>query len=224
MDGMMGQLGELVLAAGVIGTAAFGIVDGLKWLWIGRLGFGQIKNRLGALTSALQNAYGPDALDLLEAQYRNGRTKGDLPKTLRRGVRIGLTPTNAENLAEHVGTVDGGELKAIATSIAEGISLDSSQRGILGRYELAVDARLDAALGLAEQSYKSGARLHAAGIAVVLALLAATTLGTAVDGQMTWELMIKAFIVGIAAVPLAPIAKDVAKALQSANKAFRLKR
>ena len=49
MDGMMGQLGELVLAAGVIGTAAFGIVDGLKWLWIGRLGFGQIKNRLGRL-------------------------------------------------------------------------------------------------------------------------------------------------------------------------------
>jgi hypothetical protein len=88
-----------------------------------------------------------------------------------------LTPTNAENLAEHVGTVDGGELKAIATSIDEGISLDSSQRGILGRYELAVDARLDAALGLAEQSYKSGARLHTAGIAVVLALLAETTLG-----------------------------------------------
>lgn len=92
-------------------------------------------------------------------------------------MRIGLTPTNAENLAEHVGTVDGGELKAIATSIDEGISLDSSQRGILGRYELVVDACLDAALGLAEQSYKSGARLHAAGIAVVLALLAATTLG-----------------------------------------------
>lgn len=40
MDVTAGQLGELVLAAGVIGTAAFGIVDGFKWLWIGRLGFG----------------------------------------------------------------------------------------------------------------------------------------------------------------------------------------
>ena len=225
MDGMMGQLGELVLAAGVIGTAAFGIVDGLKWLWIGRLGFGQIKNRLGALTSALQNAYGPDVLDLLEAQYRNGRTKGDLPKTLRQGVRVGLTPGNAGELAGYVGMVDGDKLTEIAGSIAEGTSLDSSQRGLLGRYELAVDARLDAALGLAEQSYKSGARLHAAGIAVVLALLAATTMIEAsMTDQQMWELMIKAFIVGIAAVPLAPIAKDVAKALQSANKAFRLKR
>ena len=72
--------------------------------------------------------------------------------------------------------VDGDKLTEIATSIAEGTSLDSSQRGILSRYKLAVDARLDAALGLAEQSYKSGARLHAAGIAVVLALLAATTI------------------------------------------------
>ena len=47
----MENLGTLVLAVGALGTAAFGIVEALKWTPIGLFGFGQIKPRYGAPSS-----------------------------------------------------------------------------------------------------------------------------------------------------------------------------
>jgi hypothetical protein len=101
------NLGTTVVAIGALGTAAFGIVDGLKLVpWIdlagferlfsgggpsrGRMWLAKFKAGLDALLPALTLAYGTDVMELLKAQYRSGRATGDLPRTLRQGVRIGF--------------------------------------------------------------------------------------------------------------------------------------
>ena len=48
------------------------------------------KATLDPLLPALRIAYGKDVMELLRAQYRSGRVTGDLPRTLRQGVRIGF--------------------------------------------------------------------------------------------------------------------------------------
>jgi hypothetical protein len=219
------DLVQMVLAAGALGMAAFGIVDGLKATAIGTAGFPALSAMLGPLKTALAKAYGKEFLELLKAQYRDRRGTGPLSRTLRQGARIGLTKDNAAEIAEFVGEgiVDRSQLANIAEKIAAGTKLTDSERGLLGRFELAVDTRIDAAVALAEENYKLVTQWWASGFAVALALIAACALGTQPDFLYVWEkvLFIKGLIVGLVAVPLAPIAKDVASALQSATKALK---
>lgn len=210
---------ELVLATGALGTASFGLVENLKGLWVGQLGFGQITKSLGPLSRALEVAYGPNYLKLLKGQYRNGRAKGDLPKTLRQGVRVGVNEDNADQVACYVGVVSARELEAAISSMrAIDINRESEAeegRRVIGRFELAVDARLNAALALAEQRYVFFARLHASVIALVLAMVTAMAL----DGDS--DTYIRALLVGIAAIPIAPVAKDISAVLRHAKRAVR---
>jgi hypothetical protein len=98
-------LGTVTLAVGALGTASYGVIDGMKLIpWVDLAGFERLFSSGGAaggrmwptktkagldpLLPALTAAYGADAMDLLKTQYRAGRTKGDLPRTLRQGVRI----------------------------------------------------------------------------------------------------------------------------------------
>ena len=54
-DAMVNNLATFVAAAGALGTACFGIVEGLKWTSLGELGFGRIVSYLGpALLGALK--------------------------------------------------------------------------------------------------------------------------------------------------------------------------
>lgn len=217
-------LAQMALATGALGTAAFGIVEGLKWTALGRSGFSQIPKALGdSLMGALENAYGSTYRDLLKAQYRDGRGKGNLPRTLRQGIRIGLRPCNAADMAKHVGVVDGEDMRIIAEKLKAGDDLDPTQKSQLGRFELAVDARIDAALALAERAYLGWVRGWATMFSIALAMGAAG--GIYMQGgdeaRFQWQL---ALIVGIAAVPLAPIAKDVSKALQAATTAIRARK
>lgn len=212
----MENLGTIVLAVGALGTASFGIVEGLKWTIVGLSGFRQIRRLLGEpVMEALQVAYGPEYMSLLKAQYRANRTSGELPRSLRQGARIGLTPNTAEALADRMGVVTKTELKAVAAALQKGKNLTDSQRNVLGRYELALDARIDAALALANDKYIGYMRVFASFVAIGIALVVRHTTG----GE--W---LTAVIVGVAAVPIAPIAKDVASAIQSAAKAMPRKK
>lgn len=207
-------LTAMVLATGALGTAAFGIVDGLKIFGLGKLGFGKIRATLGeAVMEAVHGAYGAETSTYLRALYLEGRKEGALPRTLRQGLRVGLTPDNALRLAEVVGVVDGVRLREAARKLQAGRDLEDEERGIVGRFELAIDSRIEAALVLADQSYINGMRVAALIVAVALALVAAATLG---DFGANLP---RALIVGLAAVPLAPIAKDLATALRQARTA-----
>ena len=209
----MEHLGTIVLAVGALGTASFGIVESLKWTAIGLAGFGQILRMLGApVMAALKVAYGDEYSELLRAQYRSNRSAGTLPTTLRQGARIGLTPETAPSLATFVGVVEPQALEEIARALQSRKQLKDEQKALLGRFELALDARIDAALTLAESHYVGTIRMLASLVAVTIALAVGLTRDTVS--------LFEATVVGLAAVPVAPMAKDLASALQAASKAL----
>lgn len=239
-------LGTVALAVGGLGAASYGVVDGMKLIpWIDLAGFERLfggrktkggrrwptlqRAGLDPLLPALQAAYGADALELLKAQYRSGRGKGDLPRTLRQGVRIGFGVMREKEIAEAarlLGVDDrAAELAAAALLVArdarppaageappDPASVSSEQRSALARLETAIDARIDAALVLAEAQYVTQTKV----IATIVALVIAFCVGYYLDTQP-----LVSFMVGIAAVPLAPVAKDLATALQEAVRALK---
>lgn len=205
----MENIGTIVLATGALGTAAFGIVEALKWTRIGEAGFKAILKMLGPVVETFEVAYGPKFKDILRAHYRGERR--EFVRMLRQGVRVGLTQTNAEVLAVTLRTVDPAKLKEAARLVEEGGELSSDLRNTLGRFELAVDARIDAALTLAQAHYAGTAR----GLASLLSLSIALSVGFYLGSEYIFQ----ALLVGVAAVPLAPMAKDLVSALQSAGKA-----
>lgn len=209
----MENIGTIILATGALGTAAFGIVEALKWTRLGEAGFGAILKVLGPIVQLIQTAYGPDYERLLRAQYRGDAR--DLTRIIRQGARVGLTPENATRAAEFLGMVDGASLAEAARQVVQGQELTAQLRNVLGRFELAVDARIDAALMLAQNQYVGATRGSASIIAILIAIIVGMYLGK--------EYFVQAMLVGVAAVPLAPIAKDLVNALQSASKAIRLK-
>ncbi len=208
----MENLGTIVLAVGALGTASFGIVEALKWTFIGLMGFGQISKLLGdPIMKSLEVAYGSEYLSLLKAQYRVSRSAAELPKTIRQGARVGLTPDTAAGMADKVGVVDAEGLGVVAAALRAGKDLSDDQRNLLGRFELALDARIDAAIALANDRYTGSLRVIASFVSIVIALVVGLNAG--VDFATS-------LVVGIAAVPVAPVAKDVAKAIQAAGKAL----
>lgn len=206
------DLTNAILATGALGTAAFGVVEALKFTPLGNAGFGVAIRQMGSLLEALQVAYGDEYRDLLRGQYRS-EDRELLGRTLRQGVRVGITDLNTERIAKFLGSMDTAQLASAIRAAEAGTDLTSAQRNIIGRFELAADARIDAALTLARARYVDSARVAASVVALTLALV--------VGANMPDVTMIQALIVGLAAVPLAPIAKDVASGIQAAAKALR---
>ena len=208
----MDNLGTIVRAVGALGTASFGIVEALKSTGVGLLGFRKITELLGEpVMQALSVAYGSEYQDFLTTQFRADRVSGELPRTIRQGARIGLTPQTAAALAQKVGVVGEQALQEVAEALRTGVPLSEEQRGVLGRYELALDARIDAALALANSRYIGSIR----GLASLVAIAIALIVGWAQNVSL-----VMAFVAGLAAVPIAPMAKDLAGALQAASKAL----
>lgn len=240
-------LGTVALAVGGLGVASYGVVDGMKLFpWVDLAGFERLFGSRGTeggrswptlqragldpLLPALQAAYGADALALLKAQYRSGRSKGDLPRTLRQGVRIGFGVMPLEEITQAARAlgVDVQAAQQAAAALIEARNqrppaageppmevpapVSGEQRSALARLETAIDARIDAALVLAEVQYVTQTKV----IATLVALAIAFGVGFFLDTRP-----LVSFMVGIAAVPLAPVAKDLATALQEAVRALK---
>ncbi|MEX5215388.1 MAG: hypothetical protein NW703_14635 [Nitrospiraceae bacterium] len=249
-------LGTAALAIGALGGAAQGIVDGLfkAFTWFDSAGFERVfavggkeggrrffpthKATLDPLLPALRIAYGSDVMELLRAQYRVGRANGDLPRTLRQGVRIGFgmmeVPTIALVATELGVSADIATLAAQAidgarrqrsqteqapsqevTNYPQPPAMTDEQRSAMARLETMIDARIDAALALADTQYVSQTKLLATFVSLVISFAVGWSLDM-VPGQWGWCLL-----VGLAAVPLTPIAKDLSTAIHEAAKALK---
>lgn len=215
---------QLILAIGAVGAAAMGITEGFKSIWLPPIGFWKLKQEIAWAEDALTIAYGNNYLDMLATLFRSGRSSGELPRILRQGVRVGLNEATGKKMAQTVGVSDPCELGDVAKQLMAGedISKKPTERNILGRFEMAVDARIDAALAMGERAYKNGVRLRASLIALVLSLVAAYLMYTPDNGEsfIRSDIFVLALIVGVTAVPMAPIAKDVAKGFQAAARAL----
>ena len=131
----------LITAAGALGTAAFGIVEGFKSTRLGNAGFRQIEETLGPLLDALGVAYGPDYRTLVLAHYKGDAA--ELKRTLRQGTRIGLHEGNAVELAGFVGVPEDTErFRKVVAKIDAGTDLKDEERRLLARFEAAVKTML----------------------------------------------------------------------------------
>jgi hypothetical protein len=86
----------------------------------------------------------------------------------------------------------------------------------MARLEVTIDARIDAALALADAQYVAQTKT----LAMMLSVLISFGVGWGI-GMLKANLWQWCLIVGIAAVPLAPVAKDLSTALQETAKALK---
>ncbi|MEX2205894.1 MAG: hypothetical protein WEF50_06655 [Myxococcota bacterium] len=217
---LLGEIGiakiiAIIAAIGALGTAAFSLVDatkafnggvsnvGLKILWA-------VLNRFKA---ALDRALGEgEWRAVVRAHWLNGRSRDQQKAIVKSLIRLGLDPETAPALAKSA-HVSAAALTAVATKLSVGTPLTEVDLNVLGRLDASVEAQLDAAFDRAEQLYRNVARAVAGVVSLGLGLFATTVMGI--------EDYSPGILVGLLAVPLAPIAKDLASSLQAAATAVK---
>jgi hypothetical protein len=208
-----------IAAMGGLGLAAMALVDALKAVpggGVSRIGFGHIRKVLRMFDKVLARAAGDQWEAVVMAHWINGRDRDDQIGVIRSLLRLGLNPDTADQLAV-IGNVDPAALGKVAGKLTAGSALSETEINLIGRVEAAVEARLDAAFDLAEQAYRNTARALSGLVAVVLAVTAGTLLSTPaapIDPRI-------AALIGLLAVPIAPIAKDLVSALTASARAVR---
>ncbi len=233
------NLTNWVTATGAVGSAAFGIVESLKGTWIGTLGVERVRPVLGEdAWRALKIVYGDGIDALVRESFRRGQEP--LAELLRTGLRLALSneaaatdlgrmiPREASEpeLASAVRTLREGARRALDERDGEpargarddrpAIDPDDA-RAILGRFEALMDARVEAAACAAQCAYASWMQRVAILVAVVGSLAGAIV----VEKGLTIDALLKGLVVGIAAVPVAPVTKDVIALLGNARSALR---
>jgi hypothetical protein len=222
-------LQDVVTAIGGLGTASFGLVDALKSACrcINRVGFDHIKQVVSALAPEDATAGAPvnalsqaNILQTLEANWVNGADLASQKAIAKSLIKLHLSEANAATVALKAG-VDPAVLGAVAAKIASGTALSQTEGDAYSRFDLIVTALLDEAYQVSDQVYRNRMRMLAGGLAVVLAVAGGWALvGT--DNFWHSSAPVLAFLVGLLATPLAPIAKDLSSALATAVNTMQL--
>ena len=211
----LADIADRIIAVGALGTAAFGLVDGSKAFrgGISNAGFRFIRGALTPFETALDvalgnNVPGCDWKSVMRAHWINGRPKEEQKGIAVSLIQLGLTDATAAAVAVG-GNVDPAALAALVTKLNTGVTLSETDLNLMGRLRATIEARVDAAYDRAEQVYRNWARAAAGLVAIALAVVADYLfLDTKGAGG--------AIFLGLVAVPLAPIAKDLASALTRA--------
>lgn len=239
------QLGAAIAAIGGLGVAAFGITESFgkaiawsrftgnrkhKHFGLPYVGLGAVMEMLGPFDPALQYAYGVEYQEIIAQKYYAGRSTGGAPDTIRQGIRLGLPflpVAAAAGVIDEVWEIGLQYSTALATALQaeppdpaapplpkSGVDPQS----LAGRFSAALDARIEAAFQIAEERYENTAKTLAAILAVAMALLFNWGLGKENGGGYPWFI---ALGIGLIAVPLAPVAKDISTSLQNALTSFK---
>lgn len=209
----------VIPAIAAIGTAAVGLVDATKSVagGISNVGFPTIRQALEPFLAAIRVGLGDvDPVPLIKANWLNGLGKDDQKTAVRNMLRLSIIPGATDALAKAVPNIDKDTLASAAQKLASGETLTDAETSTLGRLDAVVDARMNAAFERADQQYRNIARVAAGALAIVLSELTAVIVyGGTIDA------LSKALLVGIIAVPIAPIAKDITSAITTAANAFK---
>jgi len=226
LTGELRNLLNIIGAAGGLGAAAYGLVDGSKVMWggVSNIGFRHVTRALKPFDAALDLATTDQWRETLRAQWLNGAALSDQKATAKALIHLGLTGDNARAMARAT-VVDPEELHEAAVKLDRGTPLSHTDINALGRFDASIDAKLDAGYGRADQQYRNVARAIAGVTALVLAALAGGILwggghgGFDPGAYFTSRDFLLALLVGAIAVPIAPVAKDLASTLQAAAQA-----
>jgi hypothetical protein len=222
LSGGLGNILGFIAAAGGLGTAAMGLVDASKALWGGpsNFGFGYVEAALEPFLVPSNGDGGPGfgktkILCTLKSNWVNGVAKADQKAKAKSLIHLELTQGNAARLAAAAG-VDATKLASLAGNTAAGATPTPDEINVLGQFDAVLSAVLDAAYERGDQKYRNACKAIGSLIAIVLAGIA----GWLVYGN--WRELWISVLVGASATPLAPVAKDLASALQAAATAVSL--
>jgi len=226
----LGEVTAAVTAIGALGTAAFGLVDASKLLpgLIPSSGFAFIRRMVAQLApsgdGALRRSSALSASsisDTVRANWVNGMALADQKSVAKTLLKLRLNNDTAPALAAITG-VDKDVLTSVAGKLANGQQLTDPEKDAYGRFDVILVAFIDRAYQRADQRYRTTAKFAASLAAVGLAEAAAFFLKILSDnGQLNWHNIGLAAIVGVLATPLAPVAKDLATALNTAAAAVK---
>jgi hypothetical protein len=209
---------DIILAVGGLGAAASSLVDASKAFWggVSLVGLRHLWTALAPFAPTLKVAIG-DWESVIRANWINGKPSADQKAIVRALIRLGLTRDNAGDLAKKLG-LDPMLLAAAADKMANGAALSQKEQDVLGRLDAMADTKIGAAYERADQAYRNVAKLCASTVAIILAVLAGYILqdSASVTGYLWSSAFMKALLIGLAAVPLTPIAKDLTSTLQAA--------
>ncbi len=218
LTGNLPSIANIVVAAGGLGTAAMGLVDASKAFWGGpsNFGFGYVADALDPFLVPLANNppgfSKAQILRTLKANWLNGVAKADQKAKAKSLIHLGLTTGNAVGLANAAG-VNAAKLQSLAQKSADGTDVSQDEINVLGQFDAVLSAALDAAYERGDQKYRNAAKF--------LSMVVATIMG-GVGGWIVFKdnytttNVVLSLLVGVAATPLAPVAKDLASSLQAA--------
>ncbi len=246
-ESLLNHIGGVVTAIGALGTASFGIVDATKSMLggVSTRGFASIEKQMATLVpdtpvssvtkTDTSEPAAPPALQLesiltsLKSNWINGVAREDQVAIAKSLVKLRLNADLAPSIAKLTG-VDQNVLLSVATKIASGQPLTQPETDTYGRFDLILTTLLDQAYQRGDQQYRNTAKLLAGLISVVLAVIGAAALGQLQNagptnqhlaGDSPMGHLFQAVLVGLLATPLAPIAKDVASAIQAGANAVQ---
>jgi hypothetical protein len=141
----------------------------------------------------------------------NGMETGAQKAIAKSFIKLHFSPATAAALAR-VTNVSPDALEGVAKKLASLQPLEIAESDAFGRFDLALSAMVDRAYERADQFYRNSCKALAGVFAVALAFVGNTQVR--LPG---WEVL----IIGLVATPLAPVAKDIANAIQTASDAVR---
>ena len=215
------QVTTAITAIGALGTAAFGLVDASKLVpvLIPSSGFAFIRKLVtqfappsGGTVPRDSALAVPSITDTLHANWINGMALADQKSVAKTLLKLRLNAETAPELAGLTG-VDKDVLTSVAEKLANGQAMTQPEMDTYGRFDVLLATSIDRAYQKADQRYRTSAKVAACVVAVLLAEAAAYFLKIQNVGM--------AAVVGLIATPLAPVAKDLATALNAAAKAVQ---
>lgn len=221
--GIIQSVGNIIAAVAALGTASMGVVDAMKAFNGGpsNFGFASIKRTLSPFLPKKANGAFNEAelLEALKSNWINGVAKADQKAKAKALIHLGLTAGNANELAKAAG-VDGTTLASVADKVAgrSQAALTPAETNTLGQFDAILSAILDEAYERADQEYRNGTKILAMIVSIVFGIVASGLINS--DGFNASNFIL-GLVVGLVAVPLAPVAKDLVSALQAAAGALQ---
>ncbi|QKD01271.1 hypothetical protein [Mesorhizobium loti] len=216
-NGGLPNLVNLITAVGALGGAAMGLVDTTKLFGGGpsNFGFGYIEQALSPFLSALASSstpYGKHAiLRTLRADWLNGVAKDDQKAKAKSLIQLSLSQIDATALA-NVAAVDPAALQSAVQKKASSQAAAPEEASALGQFEAVLGAVIDTAYERGDQEYRNASKF--------LAMLTSVALGAAGGSIVFYPIghgdLLFCVLAGLIATPVAPVAKDLASALQTA--------
>lgn len=212
------SVGHIIAAVAALGTASMGFVDALKAFDGGpsNFGFATIKRTLAPFLPKQANGAFNEAnlIETLRSNWLNGVAKADQKAKAKALIHLGLTAGNAVALAQAAG-IDEKTLASVANKVAGRVqgntTLTPAEVNALGQFDAILSAILDEAYERADQQYRNGTKILAMVFAVVFGVA-----GSCLINGVNWQVAGLGVLVGLVAVPLAPVAKDLVSSLQAA--------